>query len=64
MGFRKKNAKTKERFLGEIEEDELFYLLSRGIKEDKIKDLIYKAVLLGKMELTDEKDLFNKIVNS
>ena len=51
-------------YIGEIEEDELFYLLSRGIKEDKIKDLIYKAVLLGKMELTDEKDLFNKIVNS
>lgn len=51
-------------YIGEIEENELFYLLSRGLTKDRIKDLIYKAVLLGKMDLTDEKDLFNKIVNS
>ena len=50
-------------YIGEIAEDELFYLLSRGINEDKIKDLIYKAVLLGKMDLKDEKDLFNQIIN-
>ena len=50
-------------YIGEINEDDLFYLASRGLKIDIIRKLIYKAVLLGKMELEDEKDLFNQIIN-
>ena len=50
-------------YIGEIEEEVIFYLESRGIDIKTIKKLIYKAVLLGKMELTDEEDLFNQIIN-
>ena len=50
-------------YIGEINEEELFYMKSRGINSEDIKKLIYKAVLLGKMELFEEKEEFNKIIN-
>lgn len=50
-------------YIGKIDDNTLFYLLSRGLKIKEIKKLIYKAVLLGKMELSLEEDLFNKIIN-
>ncbi len=36
---------------------------SRGISDIDIKKLVYKAVLLGKMELSEEKEEFNKRIN-
>jgi hypothetical protein len=36
---------------------------SRGISSKEIQKLIYKATLLGKMELQEEKEEFNKIIN-
>ena len=50
-------------YIGEIGEEELFYMKSRGINEIDIKKLIYKGVLLGKMDLGEEKEEFNKIIN-
>ena len=50
-------------YIGEIGEDELFYMKSRGINENDIKKLIYKAVLLGKMDMDEEKEEFNKKIN-
>ena len=50
-------------YIGKIEEDIIFYLETRSINKEMIKKLIYKAILLGKMKLSDEQDLFNKIIN-
>lgn len=50
-------------YIGEIGEEEKFYLKSRGINEEDIKKIIYKAILLGKMELEEEEEEFNKRIN-
>ncbi len=50
-------------YIGEINEEELFYMKSRGLNKEEIKKLIYKAVLLGKMDLDKEKEEFNKRIN-
>ena len=50
-------------YIGEISEEELFYMQSRGIKLEDIRKLVKKAILLGKMDLKEEKEEFNKIVN-
>ena len=50
-------------YIGEINEEELFYMQSRGIDKEDIKKLVYKGVLLGSMELKEEKEEFNKIIN-
>jgi Fe-S cluster assembly scaffold protein SufB len=50
-------------YIGEISEEELFYMKSRGINDIDIKKLVYKAVLLGKMDLGEEKEEFNKRIN-
>ena len=50
-------------YVGEIEEEVKFYLASRGISDKEIEKLIYKATLLGKMELQEEQEEFNNIIN-
>lgn len=50
-------------YIGNINDEVSFYLESRGIRKEEIRKLIFKAVLLGKMELGSEKDDFNKIIN-
>ena len=50
-------------YIGEIGEEELFYMQSRGINIEDIKRLVYKGVLLGKMDLDEEEEEFNKIIN-
>ena len=50
-------------YIGEINEEEKFYMQSRGIKEMDIKKIIYVATLLGKMDLADEKEEFNKRID-
>ena len=42
-------------FIGTFTKDELFYLMSRGIKEEFAKNLLIKSVLLKGMELDKEK---------
>ena len=49
-------------YIGEVNEEELFYLLSRGIRKNNIQKLIYKATLLSKMNNYDEEE-FNQIIN-
>ena len=50
-------------YIGEISEEELFYMQSRGIKDKDIKKIIYRATLLGKMNLMEEEEDFNKRIN-
>ena len=50
-------------YIGEIGEEEKFYIKSRGIGEEDIKKMVYKATLLGKMELEEEEEEFNKRIN-
>ena len=50
-------------YIGEIGEEEKFYLKSRGISDKDIKRIIYRSTLLGKMELLEEEEEFNKRIN-
>ena len=50
-------------YIGEIGEDELFYMQSRGISNEDIKKMIYKAILIGNMNIQEEKEELNKIIN-
>lgn len=50
-------------YIGEINENELFYLKSRGININNIKKLYFKGILLNKMELDKEEEKVNQIVN-
>jgi len=50
-------------YIGKINEEEEFYLSSRGIRKEQIRKLIYKASMIGKMELHSEEEEFNQIIN-
>ena len=50
-------------YVGEIDENVKFYLASRGINDVEIEKLIYRGTLLGKMELSKEKEEFNNLIN-
>lgn len=50
-------------YIGEIGEEEVFYMKSRGIEDSDIKKAIYKATMLGSMELLEEDSEFNKRIN-
>ena len=50
-------------YIGKIGEEEKFYMQSRGISDIDIKKIIYRSTLLGKMELLDEEEEFNKRIN-
>lgn len=50
-------------YIGKIDDDDIFYMTSRGINKTDIQKIIYKATLLGIMNLDEEKDKFNKILN-
>ena len=48
-------------FIGTLNKEDIWYLKSRGIKEIDIKKLLFKSILLGKME-KDFKERFIKIL--
>ena len=50
-------------YIGNFDDDIKFYVLSRGISLDILIKILYKAILLGTMDLTIEKEEFNKIIN-
>lgn len=50
-------------YIGKIDDEDMFYMQSRGIKKEDIEKIIYKAILLGIMELNEEKEEFDKILN-
>ena len=50
-------------YIGEIGEEEIFYMKSRGISDMDLKKIIYKATMIGIMELSSEESEFNKIIN-
>lgn len=49
-------------YIGKVNDDVKFYLQSRGISEDNVKKLIYKGILLSKMEFSII-DEFTKLIN-
>ena len=50
-------------YIGKIDDEIKFYMQSRGINENNIKKLIYQTMMLGTMDLNEEKEEFNKIIN-
>ncbi len=50
-------------YIGRINEEELFYLKSRGINLEEIKEIIYKSIMLGKMSLSNEKEMIIQYIN-
>lgn len=49
-------------YIGNFKEEDMFYIKSRGISDKEMKRLLYRSVLLGKMELNEEEELFNKLL--
>ncbi len=49
-------------YIGYINPEEVFYMESRGISKENIRNLIYKATMIGKMKLSN-KEKFNQILN-
>lgn len=49
-------------YIGKLDDEELFYLMSRGIKKNQAKNLLLKAFLLGDIQIEDER--FLNIINS
>ena len=50
-------------FIGKIDDEEKFYMQSRGISEKDILKIVYQVTLLGMMDLSKEKEEFNKRIN-
>lgn len=50
-------------YIGKIDDDIKMYFQTRGISNKGIESLIYKALLLNKMDLSVEKEEFNQIIN-
>ena len=50
-------------YIGKIDDDIKMYFQTRGISNKGIESLIYKALLLNKMDLSIEKEEFNQIIN-
>ncbi len=48
-------------YIGKINDEEMFYLSSRGINKESIKKLIYKGTMLNKMNINKEE--VNQILN-
>lgn len=42
-------------YIGEFKEDELFYLMSRGLKIEEAKLLLLQAFLMGSLQVDDER---------
>jgi len=49
-------------YIGGFSEDDIFYIKSRGINEKDMYKLLYRSLLLGKMNLDEEEELFNKLL--
>ena len=49
--------------IGNISDELKFYVKSRGISEEALYEMFYKAILLGKMDFTIIDDSFIKIIN-
>lgn len=50
-------------YIGNFDKDLVFYMQSRGLTINDINKLLYKSILLGKMNLTDEEELFVRTIN-
>ena len=48
-------------YIGSFKEDEVFYLMSRGISEKEAFDLLIKAYLIGEFQLEKNEDYLEKI---
>ena len=49
-------------YIGNLSEEDVFYIKSRGISEQEMYKLLYRSLLLGKMNLDKEEELFNKLL--
>lgn len=50
-------------YIGCLDKKERFYMASRGLTDSDIDKLLYKSILLGNMDLRDEKNKFIEIIN-
>lgn len=46
-------------YIGKFNDDIIFYMKSRGINDQELYKLLYRGLLLGNMNLLEEKELFN-----
>ena len=53
---------THSAYIGSYDKETKFYLASRGLSEKAINMVLYKALLLGNMQMDEESTLFNKMV--
>ena len=52
-------------YIGRFKEEELFYLMTRGIKKEDAVDLMIKSFLIGNMEINlEEKELILDTINA
>ena len=52
-------------YIGRFKEEELFYLMTRGIKKEDAVDLMIKSFLIGNMEINlEEKELIFDTINA
>lgn len=49
-------------YIGSFKNEDMFYIKSRGISEREAYRLLYRSLLLGKMKLDIEEELFNKLL--
>lgn len=49
-------------YIGNFSFDDMFYIQSRGINKREMYRLLYRSLLLGKMVLDEEEELFNKLL--
>ena len=49
-------------YIGSFSKEDIFYIKSRGINEREMYKLLYRSLLLGKMKLDEEEELFNKLL--
>ncbi len=50
-------------YIGEIDQEIRFYMQTRGVGNNDLEKVIYKATLLGTMNLSIENDEFKKIID-
>lgn len=52
-------------YIGTFDEDDIFYMMSRGIKEKDAEKLLIRAFLINDMELEEkEEEIFDGIINT
>ena len=52
-------------YIGTFNEDDIFYMMSRGLTKNECEDLLIKAFLISNMDLTeDERNIYCGIIET